>query len=434
VRRLLLVSPHFPPDASAGAHRARVLAPHLEAAGWRPTVLTVRPDAYADTLDAELESMVPSRLDIVRAPAMSAAATRRLGFGDLGLRALPGLWRTARRLLDSHHFDAVFITTYPVYPALIGPRLRQRTAAPLVVDLQDPWTGAWGLTVGGARDGSADLRSRVSRHVLGMIEERVLPACDAVTGVSTELLGQLRGRYPVLRDRPSLTLPIGLDPCDIDWVRAHPRPITAFDPADGNFHLCSIGTLVPLAVQPLRATLEAIRLLRATDPGRAARLRLHFVGTGNQTASDVPLRVTPLAAEYGIGDLVTDEPQRIPFADAIRVHLAASALLVLGSTESRYTASKLAPALGSRRPLIVVAHEASDMVQHLEHAQDNAVRVVAFGERLDGVPSAVRRTLADWLHTPPPAPDTSRLLAGLTGPALAMRLGGLLDSLVHARG
>ncbi len=40
-RRVLVVSPHFPPSTLAGVHRARHLAKHLPAAGWRPTVLCV---------------------------------------------------------------------------------------------------------------------------------------------------------------------------------------------------------------------------------------------------------------------------------------------------------------------------------------------------------------------------------------------------------
>jgi hypothetical protein len=434
VRRLLFVSPHFPPDASAGAHRARVLAPHLEATGWRPTVLTVEPTAYDGTLDHELGAMVPASLDVVRVPAFKSVTSRRLGFGDLGLRALPSLWRAAKRLFDQHRFDAIYITTYPVYPALIGPRLRAHTKAPLVVDLQDPWTGAWGLTVGGGPNASPDLRSRLSRHVLGMIEEQVLPVCDAVTGVSSELLGQLRERYALLRDRPALTLPIGIDPSDLDWVRTHPRPLDVFDPADGNFHLCSIGTLLPLSIEPLRAVFAAILRLRRNEPALTARLRLHFIGTSNQTTPNAAPRVMPIALESGVADLVTEYPQRIPFADALRAQLAASALLVLGSTESRYNASKLAPSLVVRRPLLVIAHEASGMVQHLRHAHGRGVRVVTFGDGLEGLAANVRVVLADWLTQPPAAPDTFRMLAGFTGPALAMQLGGLLDGIVEARG
>lgn len=434
MRRLLFVSPHFPPDASAGAHRARVLAPHLEATGWRPTVLTVEPAAYDGLLDHELGAMVPANLDIVRVSAFTAGATRRLGFGDLGLRSLPSLWRAAKRLFEQHRFDAIYITTYPVYPALIGPRLRAHTKAPLVVDLQDPWTGAWGLTVGGGPHGQPDLRSRLSRHVLGMIEERVLPVCDAVTGVSSELLAQLRERYALLRDRPALTLPIGIDPSDLDWVRTHPRPLAAFDPADGKFHLCSIGTLLPLAIEPLRAVFAAILRLRRTDPALTARLRLHFIGTSNQTTREALPRVMPIAFESGVADLVTEHPQRIPFADALRAQLAASGLLVLGSTERRYNASKLAPSLIVRRPLLVVAHEGSGMVHHLRHGEGRGVRVVTFGDRLDGLAAGIRAVLSDWLNNPPAAPDTMRMLAGFTGPVLAMQLGDLLDGVLESRG
>ena len=48
-RRALLISPHFPPDSSAATHRVRVLAPYLEEFGWRPTVLTLEPSAFASS-------------------------------------------------------------------------------------------------------------------------------------------------------------------------------------------------------------------------------------------------------------------------------------------------------------------------------------------------------------------------------------------------
>jgi hypothetical protein len=231
-----------------------------------------------------------------------------------------------------------------------------------------------------------------------------------------------------------LTLPIGIDPADLDWVRYHPRAIDAFNPADGNFHLCSIGTLLPLAIEPLRALFGAVMRLRRTEPALTARLRMHFIGTSNQSDRNAAPRVMPIALDAGVADLVSEHPQRIPFADALRVQMAASGLLVLGSTESRYNASKIAPSLVVRRPLLIVAHEASGMVHHLRPAHERGVRVVTFGDTLDGLAANLRVVLADWLTTPPKAPDTMRMLAGFTGPALAMQLGGLLDGVVDARG
>ena len=51
-RRVLMVSPHFPPDTNAAAHRVRLLAPHLPQFGWEPVVVAVDPDGYEGRLDS----------------------------------------------------------------------------------------------------------------------------------------------------------------------------------------------------------------------------------------------------------------------------------------------------------------------------------------------------------------------------------------------
>src|SRR5215470_4493478 len=79
--RVLMVSPSFPPDTSAGAHRVRLLAPHLPAYGWEPTVLSVDPRDYEGRLDPELSELVPSSLRVVRCRALPARWTRAFGIG-----------------------------------------------------------------------------------------------------------------------------------------------------------------------------------------------------------------------------------------------------------------------------------------------------------------------------------------------------------------
>src|SRR5262245_38206023 len=109
MRRVLMISPHFPTDTSAAAHRVRLLAPHLPAFGWEPAVLTVDPSGYEGRLDPDLERMVPPCVRVVRTHAWRPEVTRRFGVGDLGLRALRGLHRASGRLLRQDPFDAVFI-------------------------------------------------------------------------------------------------------------------------------------------------------------------------------------------------------------------------------------------------------------------------------------------------------------------------------------
>src|SRR6266516_6108034 len=183
MRRVLMVSPHFPPDTGAATHRVRLLAPHLPKYGWEPTVVTVNPVAYEGRLDLELTKLVCAPLRLVRCSAWNASWTRRVGFGDLGLRALTGLYRTCAELLGREHFDALFITIFPVYVALLGPLLRRQFGVPFVLDYIDPWVGAWGLTVGAGPGGSPDLRSRLTRKVATVLEPWVLRATDAITAV-----------------------------------------------------------------------------------------------------------------------------------------------------------------------------------------------------------------------------------------------------------
>jgi len=432
LKRLLFVSPHYPPDGAAGTHRARVLAPYLPRHGWRPTVLTVNREAYEGSLDLELEQMADDGVEVIRASALSATWTRRLGVGDLGLRALPGLRSAARRELARGDYDAIYVTTYPIYPALLAPSLKREFGVPFVLDLQDPWVGAWGASVGPGTAGAPNLKSRISRTVAAVIERRVVPHADALTSVSSELLDSLRATYPVLETRPSLELPIGLDPRDIELASSQPAHNPFFDSADGMCHVSYVGTLLPLAMDVVRVLFEGVRELRRTDPALAARLRLHFIGTSNQAQPGGPERARMIAREMGIGDLVTEHPARVPFAAALRAQLASTALLILGSTEARYTASKVAPALASGRPILAIAHAHSDALRQLRDANDATVQVIGFDD-----PASVRacvepvsQVLREWLRVSPtsrPPAERLAMMSALTAPVLAGRLAGLLD-------
>src|SRR5580765_1440867 len=69
MRRVLMLSPHFPPDSTAATHRVRLLAPHLSEYGWEPIVVTAEPAGYEGRLDADLAALVPAGLRVVRYPA-----------------------------------------------------------------------------------------------------------------------------------------------------------------------------------------------------------------------------------------------------------------------------------------------------------------------------------------------------------------------------
>jgi glycosyltransferase involved in cell wall biosynthesis len=374
-----MISPHFPPDSSAGTHRVRLLAPYLAEYGWKPTVLTVAEEDYEGRIDRELAGLVPAGLDVVRARALPARLTRHVGIGDLGLRALPGLHRAARKLHRQEPFDAVFITIYPTYPAVLGPMMKRRFGVPFVLDYQDPWVGSWGQSVGGGPGGTVDTKSRSSRALAERLEPHVLRAADGVTAVSARTYEDALDRTGS-KPRVVAEIPIGWDAADIDAVAnrsAHP----ALVPRDGRLNICYVGTLLPLGIATLRAVLGAARALGEREPRLADRLRFHFFGTSNQTNGG-EARVRSHARELGVEHLVLEHPARLDYLDALDALRQADALLLLGSSERHYTPSKVFPALLAGHPMIAVYHQASPVVEMLRAvAPEPASRVITFDER-----------------------------------------------------
>ena len=424
-----MVSPHFPPDTTAGTHRVRLLAPHLTAFGWEPVVVSVAPDRYEGAIDPGLLSLVPQNVRVVRSSAWSFRWTRRIGIGDLGIRAYTGLRHACAGLLEHERFDAVFITMYPTYPALIGPMVKHRFRVPFVLDYQDPWVGEWGRSAGPGVDGRPDFKSRASRFIATRMEPYALKAADAVTAVSHATYEQALERTPEAKPRATAELPIGWDRRDLEFVGNGAGRIAMF-PDDGLVHLSYVGTLLPTGIDTLRAVLAAVAALRASSPA-AARLRLHFFGTSNQRTSDAPTRVMPVAAAYGLLDVVTESAPRLDYFEALRVLRDSTAVLLMGSSERHYTPSKVFPALVAERPVVAVLHaasSASDLLHRIGRAP--TVRLITYDDRTAQTEvDAIAAQLSALIAEPRYVADAvdQRVLELASACSLAGRLANVLD-------
>ena len=422
-----MISPHFPPDSSAGTHRVRLLAPHLSSYGWTPTVLTVAEQDYEGRIDPELGALVPGSLEVIRTRAVPAYLTRRFGIGDLGLRAFPGLRRAAWSLHRVRPFDALFITIYPTYPAVLGPMFKRRFDVPFILDYQDPWVGAWGSEVGGGNGGAVDGKSRTTRALAERLEPRVLQAADAVTAVSARTYQDAFVRSGVSSPLAA-EIPIGWDAADLDAVvRRQGRTLV---PNDGRINICYTGTLLPLGVATLRTVLAAARALIERNPSLADRIRFYFFGTSNQTTGAEP-RVVPHAQELGVEHLVREHPARLDYLDSLDALRQASAVLLLGSSEPHYTPSKVFPALLAGRPMLAVYRRESTVVEMLKMAAPPpAANLITFDEsrRVESLVGCIAEALHALLRTAGNGVSIDRTaLEPWSAHTLAGRLAGLCD-------
>src|SRR5262249_54832274 len=156
---------------------------------------------------------------------------------DLGIRSLTGLRRLSRTLLARERYDALFITIYPTYPAMLGPSLKRRFRLPFVLDYQDPWVGAWGRSVGGGLNGRPDVKSRLSRALGTWLEPRVVAAADAIVAVSQGTIDGIVERIPAAARVPHAVIPLGFEPDDFAALNGAGGRARLFDAGDDLAHL-----------------------------------------------------------------------------------------------------------------------------------------------------------------------------------------------------
>lgn len=369
-RRLLVISPNFPPLNTADQHRIRVALPHLRGHGWETTVLCLEPAEGDGVPDPDLLRTIPDDIRVLRHGALPRRYTRLVGLGSTGLRSLPFLLSLGNRLLKREEFDLAFFSTtvFPVMAA--GPRWRRRFGLPYVLDFQDPWRNDYYDRPGAPPPPGGRLKYRLlARPVAAAIEPGAVRGASGIVSVSPDYCRSLARRYGVPDDRFT-TLPFAASSHDAEIARSSSITQDVFDPADGLRHWVSIGAATPAYAPLIRIVFEEFARIAREEPKAAADVRLHFVGT---SYTNDPARqgstVRDLAREAGIADLVEERPGRIPYLSALKAMTESDAVLAIGNTDPAHTASKIYPAVLSGRPLLAFYHEASTALRILSECR-----------------------------------------------------------------
>jgi hypothetical protein len=373
VKRVVIIGPDFAPSSYPPALRIRFFAQHLPEFGWKPTVVTIDPRYYEWAVDAENERLLPPNLEVIRTPALRARLTRKVGIGDIGLRSLWYHWRTVTRLCRSGRVDLVFISVPPYFPAVLGRLIYERFRVPYVIDYIDPWvSGSWRKLPGARHWSKRGLSGALAR----VLEPFALKRVGHIIGVSKGTMDGVIARYPWLAEADATEIPYGGEPADFDYLRRNSRQNRLFKPDDGLLHVSYVGACNPQMNATVRALFEAMRLGLRRTPWLFRCIRMHFVGTTYAANAEGLYQVLPLAREMGVEDFVEEHPGRVPYLDALQILLDSHALVVIGSDEPHYTASKIFPYILARRPLLAIFHEASSVVRILQETQ--AGRVITF--------------------------------------------------------
>lgn len=427
MRRVLIVSPHFPPVNAPDMQRARHALPHLRALGWEPVVLAVDPACVEGAvLDPVLEQTYPADIRVVRVRGLRPQATRRFGFGSLWMRCGRALRRAGDALLAAEAFDLVFFTTTQFDAFSLGPRWRQRHGVPYVLDYQDPWINPYYRDTG-TRPPGGRVKFLLSQTTARLRQGRVLREAAGVVAVSSAYGPMLQRQHPGFAAGRVVTLPFAVSPDDFAVARAHrpERPLVPF--GDGRVHHVYAGRCGPDMSASLTTLFRAFRKFHADHPAEARRHRFHFIGTDYAPPPLGREWVMPAARSEGVDAFVTEHNYRVPYFDALHYLVHADALMIVGSNDATYSASKTYPCLMARRPVLVIAHEASPMLAAVR--AEGVASCYTFGDE-GATPALIGTVAEDWFYNggwnrgyiP-----TGRLLAEHGADAMTRRLAEVFD-------
>lgn len=349
-KKVLIVSPHFPPISAADMHRVRMSLPFFRECGWEPMVLTVKADADSGVRDPLLDQTVPRDVPLRRVNALPLAWTRRIGIGSLALRAWPYLYSAGARLMREQQIDLVYFSTTEFLVMPLGRTWKRRFGVPFVVDMQDLWVPDYQSQ----SDSNGWPKHALMRRVHELMEPWTARAVDGLVAVSPDYLKTLRSRYPWLEHRPAEVLPFGAAEDDFRILRGNPRPNPLFRPGDGLAHGVYVGRGGPDMAPALKIAFRALADGVRECPELFDKVRLHFVGTSYAADDRARKTIEPLAEAAGLSGRVTEHVQRVPYFDALQLLADADFLFVPGSDDAMYSPSKIYPYILAGRPLLGV--------------------------------------------------------------------------------
>jgi len=366
MKSLLIISPHFPPVNAADMHRVRQSLPYFQGLGWQPVVVAVDPGHVETGQDALLLKSLPEDVEVIRIKALSTKYTRKIGLGSLALRSLWYYQEEVAKLLKKRHFDLIYFSTTMFPVPMLGNIWKRRFGIPYVIDMQDPWHSDYYIN---KPKSERPPKYWFSYNLNKYTEPIAMKRADGIIAVSEAYNQTLQERYGNITPEKCMALTFGAFEKDFEVLQKAAVPNRFFDAQDGLFHIPYIGRAGHDMRFALSCIFEALKIGLEKQPALFERVRLYYIGTSYAADGKGKKTVWPLANEMGVGHLVVESTDRIPFYEALRLLKDAHMLLVPGSDDPKYTASKLYNYILAKKRLAAVFHRQSSVLEILRNTK-----------------------------------------------------------------
>lgn len=346
-------------------HRVRQSLPYFEAYGFAPTVLSVMPDYVEMAQDLVLEKSIPKDIPIYKVTAFSTTYTRKLGLGNLGLRAFNQLYKKGNDILKVGNFDLIYFSTTVFATLPLGRLWKKKHKIPFIIDMQDPWRNDYYLTLPKEK---RPPKFWFAHRLNSFLEKMTIPSVDGIISVSPAYIDILKQRYPSTINVPSKILTFGAHRPDLQVAANLSSDDLSYKFDNTKTNIIYAGVVPPNMLYAIEAIMMAIKNGLRENP-RFNDIQLHFIGTNYATDKRIKSSLKELIKKYSLENTVFEKEERIPYFEVLKLVQDSNLAIIPGTLDSDYTASKLYPYIMANVPLIAVFHENSTVLSILKEVR-----------------------------------------------------------------
>lgn len=393
LRKVLIISPYFPPTNAADMQRIRMSLPYFRDLGWTAEIVSVDPK-YSDLpIDPLLGYSVPENTIIHQVSAFSKKWTARFGLGSISLRSMWFYRKKVNALLKKEEYHLIYFSTTQFPICILGAYWKKRFGVPYVIDMQDPWHSEY---YNNKPKAQRPRKYWFSYRLNKRLEPIAMKEVSGLISVSQSYIDDLKYRYPWIKNIPEAIITFSAFQKDMAIAKNHAFQLKiSVKPEEGKIKIIYVGRGGSDMLFSVQLLFFALLKGLAIEPELFSRLHIFFIGTSYAAAGEGTKTIQPLAEQLGLGDYVTEVPDRIGFYEAIITLQNADILFIPGSDDPKYTASKLFPYLQSQKPILAIFHKNSSAGNILRTCSPGA-HVLTFPAEKDELIDQIYNHLLKW--------------------------------------
>ncbi len=376
MKRVLIISPYFPPLNAADMQRVRLSLPFYKEFGWEPIVLTIDQNYVEGVSDELLLKTFPDDIEVHKVKALSSNNKSFFGLNNPGIRAIPYLYKKGLEIIREKNISLVFFTTTSFHVLFLGRLWKKKVNVPYVIDMQDPWFSDTDYN----RNFNISWKYKIDRQIHKHLEAWTMKRVGGVISVSDAYIDTLKKRYKTLDYKPTKTITFGASDIDFDVLEKNSHKNRFFSKNKDQIVGVYIGRAGSDMESSLSIIFKSLKIGLEKSPEIFKKIKLYFIGTDYAPTHLAKKTVEPVAEKFGVSDYVEEHTERIAYFESLQILKDSDFLIVPGSDEARYSASKIYPYIMSKKPMISVFHKDSPVIE--------IIRVLNCGEYIPFTPNS----------------------------------------------